>query len=322
MYPTSRNPASGVFVEQQIKSLQHIGLDVDVMHLDRDQRGFAAYVGIRRNVCARIQQSHPDLIHVMYGGVMAAAVTRSVNTKPTVVSFCGSDLLGQHLSGPLRRVMAGYGVLASHRAAKRATAVVVKSKNLSDALPCGVDRQKVRVIPNGVDLEVFKPLNREECRSRLGWNDETFHVLFPTNAGDPCKRFRLARAAVDELRHFGIQTELHELTGVPHRHVPIWLNASDALLLSSLHEGSPNIVKEALACDLPVVSVDVGDVRQRIQAIDGCHIANATAGELAMKLELVYSGKRRVAGRAQIQNLSLQSVALQLKDLYRRLLQT
>src|SRR5205823_3231175 len=156
---------------------------------------------------------------------------------------------------------------------------------------------KIRIIPNGIDLERFKPLDQNTCRNRLGWRADRFNVLFPTNSGgDPRKRPELARAAAEAAERSGFNVEMHDLRGVPHGQVPIWLNASDAVLLTSLHEGSPNIIKEALACNVPVVSVDVGDVRERIQGIDGCYIAYADASDLASKLQLVRAGFRRVAG--------------------------
>jgi glycosyltransferase involved in cell wall biosynthesis len=197
IYPTPQAPFSGTFVEQQIRGIRQIGLDVDVMFLDRRQKGMSVYLRLGRQVRARIVSYQPDLVHVMYGGAMADEVTRAVADRPTIVSFCGSDLLGEPLSGILRKLLAGYGVMASYRAARRACGVVVKSKNLHDALPGDADRSKVRIIPNGVDLERFQPLNRDECRKQLGWSDHRLHVLFPTNSGDPLKRPELAKAAVE-----------------------------------------------------------------------------------------------------------------------------
>jgi teichuronic acid biosynthesis glycosyltransferase TuaC len=220
------------------------------------------------------------------------------------------------LSGILRKLISGYGILASHRAARRACGIVVKSKHLQAVLPDDVDRSKVRIIPNGVDLERFKPLNRDKCRERLGWSGNRFHVLFPANTGDRRKRPDLAKAAVEAANHPGMEAELHPLRGVPHEEVPVWLNASDVVLLTSLHEGSPNIVKEALACNIPVVSVDVGDVRELIQGVEGCHFAVPEPGDLAAKLQMVHAGSRRIVGRIRMQELSLEHVALQLKEFY------
>jgi glycosyltransferase involved in cell wall biosynthesis len=194
---------------------------------------------------------------------------------------------------------------------------VVKSRNLEAALPADVARDKVRIIPNGVDLEVFRPMDRNECRRLLGWPLETFQVLINVSSGDPVKRPGLAKAAVERLAaRYQVPAELRELRGVFHREVPVWLNAADAVLLTSAHEGSPNIIKEALTCDRPVVSVEVGDVAERIRGIEGCHLAAPEADALARCLHLVRIGPGRVEGRGRMGELSVERAAQRVGELY------
>jgi len=321
-YPTSRNPGVGTFIEQQVLGLRRIGVDVEGMHVDRCERGMRSYFTMGAELRSRIEQFQPDVVHVMYGGVMAERVTRIVKDRPIVVSFCGSDLLGEYLSGLLRRICSEYGILASHIAARRAIGIVVKSRNLEEALPATISRSKVRIIPNGIDLERFRPLNQVDCLNKLGWDSNKFHVLFPTNAGDLRKRLYLAQAAVHEANRSGLNAEIHQLRGVRHEEVPIWLNASNVVLLTSLHEGSPNIVKEALACNVPVVSVDVGDVSERVEGIEGCYIARPDADDLGTKLGLVGARGGRVAGRERMQALSLEQTAEYLQSFYYEVLET
>jgi teichuronic acid biosynthesis glycosyltransferase TuaC len=316
LYPTAETPGLGTFVEQQIQGLRQLGLTVEVMFAERVKKGIAAYVGFGQKLRSRIADFQPHLVHVMYGGVIADSVTRIVDDRPSVVSFCGSDLLGEHLSGPLRKLISGHGVLASRWAARRSSGIIVKSQSLLDALPPYVERSKIRIIPNGIDLQRFKPLERSGCRDKLGWGENTFHILFSDASKNPVKRPELARAAVEKVKVSGVQTELHYLHNVAHHEVALWLNASDVLLLTSSHEGSPNIVKEALACDLPIVSVNVGDVQERITGIAGCYLASAEPSDLAAKLRLVYAGPRKVEGRNKMRELSLESVALRLRSFY------
>jgi len=316
MYPVPEAPTLGMFVEQQIKGLRQIGLDVYVMYVNRFQKGMLVYVDLPSQLRVQIDRFQPDVVHAMYGGIMADQVTRTVRDRPTVVTFHGSDLLGQCLSGRLRNLIANYGVRASWKAARRTHRIVAVSKILQDALPKDVNRSKVRIIPNGIDLERFKPLDRDECRNRLGWDRDTFHLLFASNSGDPVKRPELAQAAVHAFQRTGIRAEMHYLCRVPNNEVPVWLNASNVVLLTSLHEGSPTIVKEALACNLPVVSVNVGDVSERINGIEGCYVALPDPIDLATKLSLVHSGKGRVVGRVKMQEFSLERIALRLRSLY------
>src|SRR5262245_43789466 len=184
-YPIAETPALGTYIEQQIKGLRIIGVDVEILFLNRAQEGMRVYRGIGKTVRQRAAYFEADLIHIMYGGVIADKVTREVDGRPSIVSYCGSDLLGENFSGVVRKIISKYGIRASHRAARRARGIVVKSRNLYDALPKDINRSKVRIIPNGIDLDLFRPIDRSYCRHRLGWHRNEFHVLFPANSGDP-----------------------------------------------------------------------------------------------------------------------------------------
>ena len=316
MYPTASHPKDGIFVEQQIKALKNTGLDIGVLVVDRSQKGMGVYLGLTQQLRDAISDSQPDLVHCMYGGVMAHIATRTIKDRPVIISFCGSDLLGERLCGPVRRLISSYGIHCSYRAAKKADGIIVKSKNLRDALPSDLPRSKVRILPNGVDLNRFKRLDRGSCRQQLGWRHDCLHVLFPKNTRDPQTRADLARAAVKIIQISGVNVDIHHLQSIPHEEIPVWLNASDAVVLTSIHEGSPNIIKEALACDVPIVSVDVGDVRERIRGIHGCYIALPTANDLASKLQLVAGGPRRVAGGVAVKELSLERISARLAEFY------
>jgi len=316
IFPNPRSPSSGTFVERQVAGLRGAGITVEVLFVDRETEGMASYRRAGARVKAAVSGGRHDLVHSMYGGVLADVATRAAGI-PSVVSFCGSDLMGAQRSGLVSRATAAYGVRASHRAARRASGVIVKSAGLGDALPGDVDRTKVSIIPNGVDFERFRPLPGQGCRSRLGWGEEEFHVVFH-DRGDPDKRLELAGAACDELGRRAVPVSLHLMRNLVHDEVALWLNAADVLLLTSLHEGSPNTVKEALACDRAVVATDVGDVRERLHDIDGCWVAGADAVDLADKLATVHRRPRprRVAGREAMAGLSLEAVAQRMLDFY------
>jgi glycosyltransferase involved in cell wall biosynthesis len=320
MYPTPAAPTHGVCVEQLIDSLRSVGLQVRFEHVDRLHNGPSIYyrmgVGIRRAVA----EFEPELIHVMYGGVMADQITRQRKLPPVVVTYRGSDLLGENLSGVRRKLISHYGVFCSRRASLKASGVVVVARHLIKRLPKNLPQGKVKVIPSGIDLQRFKPLDRNSCQRQLGWNSNRFHVLFATNGGDPVKRPWLARAAVEQLNADGIPAEFHCLTGVKHQEVPMWINASDAFLLTSLHEGSPSIVREALACEVPVVSVAVGDVAEQLEGIDGCYLASSKAVDLARKLRLVSQRGKRLSCRPRLEGFAHEMLARRHKCFYEAIL--
>ncbi|MCA9469859.1 MAG: glycosyltransferase [Nitrospira sp.] len=319
-YPNPETPGHGTFIEQQIKGLRKIGLEVEVLFLDRLREGMRVYRSAGKKVLSCIEKFEPHIIHIMYGGVMADVVTKAAASHPTVVTFHGSDLLGENLSGGWRKFISRFGVYSSWKAAKRARRIIVVSKVLQYALPEFIDRSKVRIIPCGIDLDRFNVMDRKSSCEKLGWDCSSFHILFNGNSNDPVKRPQLARKAVFALYEFGVKAEFHEMRGVPNTEVSKWLNASDVVLLTSLHEGSPTIIKEALACNLPVVSVDVGDVRERVEGVEGCHIATPEVKSLAEKLILVYQRGIRIDGRTRVQELSLENVACRLVSLYKEII--
>src|SRR6185369_17724474 len=169
IYPSADFPARGVFVHEQIRGLRLIGLDVRVLFVDRRREGPMAYYRLRSKVDSAVTELDPDAIHVMYGGVMARQIARRHHVRPLVVTFHGSDLLGENLSGWARKAISRYGVYCSRSAAKAAERVIVVARHLVGALKGVAPAENIRVIPCGIDLERFKPMDPVVCKQRLGW---------------------------------------------------------------------------------------------------------------------------------------------------------
>ena len=316
LHPTPESPGSGAFIAQQIQSLRDRGIEVEVMFLNRRRDGPWIYYKLGAALRRKVSEFAPDLIHVMYGGVMAAEVTAQRGMPPVIVNFHGSDLLGENLSGLWRKIISHYGVSCSIKAARRAHGVIVVARNLLHALNRRARVRNARVIPCGIDLERFKPMDRRRCQEQLGWAASDFHILFVSSSGDPVKRPELARAAMEQLKRKRGSVQFHILSGVSNDEVPVWLNASDVLLVTSKHEGSPTIVKEALGCGLPIVSVAVGDIPERIAGISGCYLAEADPGDLGEKLDLVYQKGERLECRDKLESLSCGAVAARIEEFY------
>lgn len=292
-------------------------MDIEVLHIDRALLGKSAYFSVRRQVRQAISAIRPDIVHVMNGGALAFFTATIVRRTPLVISFCGSDLLGDPQPSWKRRTVGRATVFASKAAALRADAIITKSKQLASKVPGAVPLRKIHVIPNGVDFSRFRPLDRRECQSCLGWNPDEFQVLFTGNPESETKRFKNALRAVECARIHGIPARLQLMRGVRHEDVPVWLNAADVLLLCSVHEGSPNIVKESLACECPVVSTDVGDVAERIEGIAGCYLCDRTVESLADGLGAVHRRSARLRCRGQIASISTEAIARRVESVYR-----
>jgi glycosyltransferase involved in cell wall biosynthesis len=306
-WPTLANPISGRFIVRNAELLRDAGVDVEVFHF-RGAKKPQNYLRAWRKVRAKLQEQPFDLLHAQFGQSGLLALPKSL---PLIVTFRGSDLEG--IVGPNGRyTLAGRLLrLVSKLVARVADEVITVSETLARHLP----RRPFHVIPSGIDLELFHPIPVQEARAQLGLPAYSRLVLFAANPHNPVKRYWLAQAA---LEHFDgdQQIEMVVSNGVPHAMMPVYMNACDVLLLTSLHEGSPNVVKEALACNLPIVSTDVGDVRARIGSIAGCMIANDSPNDLATALQLVLRRNKRIDGRSTVLALDERVLTEQIIEVY------
>jgi glycosyltransferase involved in cell wall biosynthesis len=239
-----------------------------------------------------------------------------------VASFCGDDLLGTPAQGIYWRVRERFARWIGLCGAQRAAALIVKSNNLLQALPARM-RDKAVVLPNGVDTSWFRPMPRTLCRASLGWNTQSRVVLFNASRNEDQQRKNpeLAHAAIHLLSESVPGVSLVMLSNVSHEEVRLMLNAADCLLVTSLHEGSPNIVKEAMACNLPVVSVPCGDVSERLKEVHPGSIRPYDPRALADGIQEVLAAGCHSNGRDQLiaQGLTATKVAKHLIDIYRHL---
>ena len=184
--------------------------------------------------------------------------------------------------------------------ASRADAVIVVSDHMRAFLDPAVPTY---TIPSGLDLDLFRVIPRHEARRHLGLAPDARLVLFAGNPATGRKRYALAKQAVALLDQ-ALPADLIVAWGVPHPDVPYYMNACDALVFTSMQEGSPNVVKEALACNLPVVSVPVGDVSERLRGVRGCELCVDDRPEtIAAALERVLRTPQRSNGRESVQDL-------------------
>lgn len=270
MWPRPDRPGYGAFVLAQAESLREAGADVRPFVLEGD-RGRTAYFTRVLPLRRAVREWRPDLIHAHFG---YSGFTASFQSVPMVVSFCGDDLLGAP-GGVATRLRSRIGLAMSHYAARRAAAIICKSDNLVRALPRSRDRTRAHVVPNGVDFRLFAPGGRAASRCRLEIPPDAELVLFPHDPRQAAhKGFALAESAMVRLRQSRPHLVFRHVSGLPHEAMPDWFRAADCMLLTSDTEGSPNVVKEALAAGCPVVSVDVGDVKRWLALVTGCTLVD------------------------------------------------
>lgn len=312
-YPTAERPMGVPFVRRQVEFLQRAGIDVDVFHFKGKKNLFnyiEAWFRLRRHVSGK----HYDVMHAQWGHSAALAFPKRM---PWVITFRGNDLEGI-IGKKGKPIFLGKILqIVSKTTARMADRVIVVSESLAKHL----SRNDYSVIPSGLNLEKFRIIPKKEARETLDLPLDKKLILFAANTiQNPRKRFKLAKSAVDIVKK-RFDADLIVATGVGHEDIPVFMNACDALILTSVHEGSPNVVKEALACNLPVVSVDVGDVRRRIENVEGCYVCDDTEENLAEALERVLKSDRRIDGRSAISDLDENNTTDRVIEVYEKALQ-
>jgi glycosyltransferase involved in cell wall biosynthesis len=312
MYPTLEDPGFGAFVADQMEWVARCGVDVTIEFID-GRRGKGEYLRGLRRVRRSAVRDQFDLVHAHYGLVGFLATFQPL---PLVVSFCGDDLLGTPDGARGITPMSRLQRSLSRYAARHAQEIVCKSEELRASLPRSRDRSRAHVLPNGVDISRFLPGSRIAARQRLGLHPSERLVLFPHTPRVARKRLDRAQDAVSVLQRRGVVAQLWIVQGVPHAQMPDYYQSADCLLLTSEQEGSPNAVKEALCCDLPVVSVEVGDVRRWIGDSGGSVIVAPTPEAIADGLERVLTGQSLPDGQRVRNDLSVAHITQQLIAVY------
>jgi teichuronic acid biosynthesis glycosyltransferase TuaC len=302
-----------VFVARQAEFLRREGVHVDLFPF-RGSRRLGNYAAAWLEVQLRLRHGSYDLVHAQFGQSGLTALPKRV---PLVVTFRGDDLEGI-IGESGRYVPAGWLLRTlSRTVARQADAAIVVSAHMKRHLPSSMD---AHVLPSGIDLDLFHPQPREQARTRLGLPLDRRLVAFVGNPGLARKRYSLAQKAV-EIVNRSIPTELLVGWGKTQHEIVSLLNACDALVFTSMQEGSPNAVKEALACNLPVVSVAVGDVPLRLSGVKGCELCPDDRAEtIAAALERVLRRGGRSEGRQAVQDLDERVLTERLIDIYRSVL--
>lgn len=311
MYPTPERPEYGIFVKSQNDSLEKAGAAVEVFVLHG--RGVGKYLGGVRGLRKRLRKGDFDVVHAHYGLTGAVAVAAGAHrVAPLAISFCGDDINASAYLGFFPRMLSYAARQMGLRAAFKADLLIVKSRALYEKLPAEL-AGRTEIVPNGVDPDLFFPLDRDDARRRLGFAPDARIVLFAAHPANPVKNFALARDAVGKVP--GAPT-LVPVYGKSQQELNVYYNAADVLLITSLQEGSINTLKEALAANLPVVSVDVGDSRERLAGVSPGGVYGYSPDEIAVAIGGVLDRPRRSNGREKIASITVREIAVRLTALF------
>jgi len=292
LFVSSGNSAFGIspITKNQGISLNNSG--IEIYYFPIIGKGLINYIKNIFLLKQHLSINKYDIIHAHYS--MSAFVATLAHAKPLVVSLMGSDVQSGYLSKLCIKIF--------HKLSWKYT--IVKSARMYNSLGL----TNISVIPNGVNTGAFNSMDKRACQKQLGWDYNKKHILFAANPSRPEKNYALAKQAFSILNKENI--ELHSLINVLPEQMPLLMNSTDVVLLVSLWEGSPNVIKEAMACNRPIVSTDVGDLRWLLGDTPGCYIVSFDFEDVAEKLKtaLKFSKKKgQTKGRDKIIKLGLDS---------------
>lgn len=262
------------FIKQQGESLTKKGVDVDYFPVVG--KGISGYLQSAIRLRSYLRQNKYDLIHAHFvlSGWAAVLGSRGI---PVVLSLMGDDAYGSYIGVNTVRISSRFYTLLTWCIQPFVKGIISKSRNIEKYVFL---KSKSYTIPNGIDTVKFQ--TRQEVKKSSYFSDNKRIVLFLGNKEDVRKNYSLVKAAVGLIKCPDV--ELVNPYPVKHADVPALLSVADVLAVPSLMEGSPNIVKEAMACNCPIVATDTGDVKWVIGDTPGCYVSSFNIHEFAAKL--------------------------------------
>lgn len=291
-------------VQNQADSLLFQDGNIQISYFIINKKGLLGYIKSFPALLRSIKTQKPDIIHAHYSfcGYLTGL---ALQKKKTVVSLMGSDAVKKGIELFLVKIFTQFFWGKT----------IVKAESMRKHF----GNNKIIILPNGVNFNIFKPISQKKCQNIIGFNSKKKHIVFfQSDSSRIEKNLPLANESINLLNDESV--DFHVISLVEKEKVPIILNASDLLLLTSFYEGSPNIIKEAMACNIPIVTTDVGDVRNTIGDSLGCFITSFNPIEIKKRIREALLFGERTKGRNSIKHLDSQIIAQKLIDVYHDLL--
>ena len=305
------------FIKAQGKSLNSLGIDVHFFPIKG--KGFHGYLKGIFDLQRYLKMNPVDIIHAHYT-LSGWLVLLSLSRKPVVLSLMGTDTYGEYIGINKIRFSSRYLILLTFFIQPFVKAIICKSENIQSYLYL---KKKSHVIPNGISLEQIR-FHEHGFREELGLAPDKQYILFLGDKKEIRKNYELARTAFEVIESDDIR--LIAPYPVSHEKAIQYLNAVDVLIVPSLMEGSPNVVKEAMACNCPVVATDVGDVAWLFGKTPGYFLTSFDPEDVAKKLKNAldfskYIGRTRGRERIIKLNLDAGTVADRIFRIYKDILE-
>lgn len=302
LFISSGNSKVGIspIIKNQGESIIKQGVDLRFFTIKG--KGIKGYIKNIKPLNHFLKENDFDVVHAHYS--LSAFVASLAAAKPLVVSLMGDDVNSQKYFKVIIRI---FNFLSWSK-------IIVKSKDMKASL--GI--QNVDVIPNGVDFSSFRAIDKRDCQLQLKWDSNKQHILFAANPDRFDKNYKMVEQAFAIINNSNI--EIHCLKNIPNKDVPIYHNAADVVILTSFSEGSPNVIKEAMACNRPIVATDVGDIKEVIGKTDGCFITSFNVDDIVRNIGFALSFGKATTGRNDIKHLESGIVAKKIMSIYNKII--
>ena len=284
------------FIKDQVEALKRTSISIDY-YLIRG-KGIVGYFKNIFQLKKKIKKYSPDLLHAHFG--LSGLLANLQRKIPVITTFHGSDI----------------NIERNRYYSKLTYYLSKKSIFVSKKLAAKLSIKNPKIIPCGVNLNIFSPKDKEKCREILKLNNDKKYILFSSSFNNKIKNYGLAKEAVSKLAILNV--ELLELKGYNRNEVALLMNAVDLALMTSFSEGSPQFIKEAMASNLPIVSTDVGDVKEIIFGIEGCFITSFDSADVAEKIDKAITFSKRINGRENISYLNEEVIADEIMKIYEK----
>ena len=295
---SGNSPQLSPFVKEQAESLMEQGLSVDFFLIKG--KGLFGYLRNYFLLIKKIKREEYDLIHAHYG--LSGLLATMQFYVPVIITFHGSD------------VNMDKNYIFSRIASRLSTTNIFVHQSLQKKLK--IYKNPINIIPCGYNNNRFFPLPKDKAREVLKWKKSKHYIVFSSSFDNKIKNVQLAKLAISNINN----CKLIELEGYEKEQINLILNASDLLLVTSLSETGPIIVKEALACNCPIISTNVGDVQKLIRNVNNCYISSYNPEDIKKRINQVFRNNKRTNGQQIIKNFNLENIAYKIIDVYKKTL--
>lgn len=284
------------FVYDQMNAIKKLNKDISFDVFLVHGKGINGYLKQKTKLIEKINEYQPDIIHAHGGHI--GLLTLLQHKVPVVVTFHGSEVNLKSIRWISEIVL----FFSTH-------SIFVSNKMLMKMHPF---RKNYSIIPCGVDLSIFKPMDSIQAKIALGIAVEEKYILFASSFNNSIKNFHLAQIVLDDFADYTIR----EIKDRTRQEVNLLINGAEAVLMTSFSEGSPQIIKEALACNQRIISVNVGDVEEQLSGVDACVVCSTNKDEIANELKKILTLARPTFGRKKAEIYDAEKIATQVYEIY------